>query len=74
MYDKSIVNTIIGKVETSSDFKVGVKQGDIMAPVLFMSLMMAFAKTLEDEWAFLGLICMQWQVTKINRKISDPPT
>jgi hypothetical protein len=29
---------------------VGVKQGDAMAPVLFLFLMQAFAKTLEDSW------------------------
>ena len=55
MYGKSIVKLIIGKVETSIEFKVGVKQGDSMAPVLFLFLMMAFAETLEDEWTALGL-------------------
>ena len=29
---------------------VGVRQGDNMAPVLFLFLMSAFAETLEDEW------------------------
>ena len=55
MYKKSMVNIIIGKVEKSIDFKVGVKQGDSMYPVLFLLLMMAFTKTLEDEWTDLGL-------------------
>ena len=55
MYDKSIVKIIIAKVDTSIDFKVGVKQGEIMDPVLFLLLMMAFAKTLEDEWTALVL-------------------
>ena len=36
MYNKSIVKLIIGKVDTPIEFKVGVKQGDIMAPVLFI--------------------------------------
>ena len=49
MYEKVIFQLIIGKVETSIEFKVGVKQGDIMAPVLFLFLITAFAKTLEDE-------------------------
>ena len=53
MYEKSIVKLIIGKLETSIDFKVGVKQGYSMAPVLFMFLMVAFAETLEDEWTAL---------------------
>ena len=55
MYDKSRVKIIIRKVETSIEFKVGVKQGDNMAPVLFLFLMMAFAETLEDKWTDLGL-------------------
>ena len=55
MYDKSIVKLIIEKSETSIDFKVGVKQGDNMAPVLFLFLMMTFTKTLESEWTALGL-------------------
>ena len=55
MYEKSVVKLIIGKVVTSVEFKVGVKQGDIMAPVLFLFLMMAFAETLEDKWMALGL-------------------
>ena len=46
MYDKSVVNLIIDKIETSIDFKVGVKQGDSTALVLFLFLMMAFAETL----------------------------
>ena len=45
---KSVVKFIIGKVETSIDFKLGVKQGQIMALVLFMFLMMALAETPED--------------------------
>ena len=47
MYDKIIVKLTIGKVDTSIDLKVGVKQGDSMDPVLFLFLMVAFAKTLE---------------------------
>ena len=55
MYDKSIVKLIIRKVETPIDFKVGVKQGDRISPVLFLFLMMTFPETLEDEWTDLGL-------------------
>ena len=29
---------------------VGVRQGDCMAPVLFLFMVMAFAETLETEW------------------------
>ena len=40
---------------------MGVKQGDSMAPVLFLFLMMAFAETLEDEWTALVLIKAQFE-------------
>ena len=49
MYNKTIVNLIIGKVETFMDFKVGVKQGYSIDSVLFIFLMMDLAKTLEDK-------------------------
>ena len=55
MYDKIIVKLIVGKVEIFIDFKVGVKQGDRISPVLFLFLMMAFTETLEDECTALGL-------------------
>ena len=55
MYNKSTFKLIIGKVETYIKFKVGIKQGDSMDPVLFLFLMMAFYKKLEDEWTDLGL-------------------
>ena len=50
MYENCVVRLIIGKIDTSIPFKVGVKQGDSMAPVLFLFLIMAFAETLEKEW------------------------
>ena len=78
MYDKSVVNLIIGKVETSIEFKVGVKQGDIMAPVLFLFLMMAFSKTLEDEWTDLGLSKAQFarmdNSPRPTGQFCEPPT
>ena len=55
MYNKSVVKIIICNIETYINFKVGVKQGDSMAPGLFLFLMMAFDETLEDEWMDLGL-------------------
>ena len=48
MYKKSIVKIIIDKVETSINFKLVAKQGYSMAPVLFMLLMVALVKNLED--------------------------
>ena len=41
--------------ETTKYFKVGVKQGDSVAPVLFLFIVMAFSKTLEKEWTLNGL-------------------
>ena len=60
MYRKNVVKLIIGNIETSIDFKVAVNQGDIMALVLFMFLMMAIYKTLEDKWTALVLIKHQF--------------
>ena len=34
---------------------VGVIQGDCIAPVLFLFVVMAFAETLEKEWTRAGL-------------------
>ena len=34
---------------------ISVRQGDCMAPVLFLFVVMAFAKTLEKEWIGTGL-------------------
>ena len=47
MYKDGVVKLVIGEFETTIDFKVGVKQGDSVVPVLFLFIMMAFAKTLE---------------------------
>ena len=38
------VRLIIGKIDTSIPFEVGVKQGDSVAPVLFLYLMMDFVE------------------------------
>ena len=34
---------------------VGLRQGECMAPVLFLFMVMAFAKTIEREWTRTGL-------------------
>ena len=47
MYKDSVVRLIIGKIDTSIPFKVGFKQGDIMAPVLFLFIIIDFYETLE---------------------------
>ena len=50
MYKDSVVKLVIGEFETTIDFKVGVKQGDSVAPVLLFFIVMAFDKILEKEW------------------------
>ena len=50
MYKDGVVKLVIGEFETTIEFKIGVKQGDSVAPVLFLFIVMAFAKTLEKEW------------------------
>eukprot|EP00978_Attheya_sp_CCMP212_P034588 scaffold145570_cov33-Attheya_sp.AAC.1 len=45
------VNLKVGTADSRSiPYTVGVKQGDAMAPVLFLFLFQAFAETLEEEW------------------------
>ena len=47
MYQDLKVVLNIGKIEEKMSQTVGVRQGDYMAPVLFIFMVMAFAKTLE---------------------------
>ena len=49
MYKDSVVKLILGN-KISIPFTVGVKQGDSIAPVLFLFLMMAFAESLDLNW------------------------
>ena len=55
MYVDSKVHLILGETEMSISFEVGVKQGDSVAPVLFLFIMMSFVETLEEEW--VKMIC-----------------
>ena len=61
MYSDSKVRLILGDTDISISFEVGVKQGDSVAPVLFLFIMMAFAETLEKEWVKSGLHMMQFK-------------
>ena len=49
MYSNNKVRLIIGKIDTSIPFEVGLKQVDSVASVLFLFLMMAFAEVIEQE-------------------------
>ena len=42
MYKDSVVKLVIGELETTINFKVGVKQGDSVVPVLLLFIVMAF--------------------------------
>ena len=55
MYKDILVKLVIGEFETTIEFKVGVKQCDSFAPVLFLFIVMAFSETLEREWTRNGL-------------------
>ena len=46
---------------------MGVKQGDSVAPVLFLFIMMSISETLEEEWAKKNL-----QMIKFRQKINSP--
>eukprot|EP00978_Attheya_sp_CCMP212_P004158 scaffold9027_cov61-Attheya_sp.AAC.6 len=52
MYTDAIVVFKTGTETREVPYKVGVKQGDNMAPVLFIYLMNAFAETLSEKWNF----------------------
>ena len=45
-----MVKLVIGEFERTIEFKFGVKQGDSVAPALFLFIVMAFSETLEKEW------------------------
>ena len=47
MYDNIVVQLLIVKIEMPIDFKVKIKQGERMAPFLFLFLIVAFSKTIE---------------------------
>ena len=47
MYTDKKVRLILRNIDISIPFEVGLKQGDIVAPVLFLFIMMAFVETLE---------------------------
>eukprot|EP00978_Attheya_sp_CCMP212_P040944 scaffold229102_cov58-Attheya_sp.AAC.1 len=51
LYKGASVNLKVGTADSRSiPYTVGVKQGNAMAPVLFLFLIQAFAETLEEEW------------------------
>ena len=65
MYKDSRVRLIIRKIDTTIPFYVGVKQGDSMAPILFLFIIMEFAGTFKREWTRSGLTPYNFDDTKI---------
>jgi hypothetical protein len=64
IYRDLIVVLKIEKEVVELPQNIGVQQGDIMAPVLFLFLMSAFAETLEVAWKEAGInICTVQSVT-----------
>ena len=61
MYKDSRVRLIIGEIDTTIPFYVDVKQGDSMAPVLLLFVIMGFAETLEREWTRSSLTPLQFR-------------
>ena len=58
MYTDIKIVLKLGKVKAEMNQTVGVRQGDCMAPVLFLLMMMDFVETLEKEWRHKGLHMM----------------
>ena len=50
MYTDLKIILKIGKVKAEMGQTVGVRQGDCVAPVLFLFMLMVFAETLEIRW------------------------
>eukprot|EP00978_Attheya_sp_CCMP212_P020751 scaffold59827_cov51-Attheya_sp.AAC.3 len=55
MYEDSVVIFKTGVKTREIPYKAGVKQGDNMAPILFIYLMHAFAETLSKKRTFKKL-------------------
>ena len=47
MYTDNKVILILGNIDISIPFEVGVKQGDSVAPILLLFIVMAFSETIE---------------------------
>ena len=57
----------IGKVEEKMVHTGGLRQGDCVAPVLLLFMVMAFTKTLEKEWIKAGL-----QMVTLKQHLHSP--
>jgi hypothetical protein len=55
LHDNLVLKLRIGDETREIPYGKGVKQGDIMAPILFLFLMLAFSETLEEEYEEWGI-------------------
>ena len=67
MYTNNNVRLIIGKIDISIPFEMVVKQGDRVAPVIFLFIMMAFSETIEKYWVRNDL-----KIIKFKRHSNSP--
>ena len=68
VYTENKVRLLIGKTDLSIPFEIGVKQGDSVAPVVFLFVVMAFAETLEKKWVKKDL-----HMIRFKRQNNSPP-
>eukprot|EP00978_Attheya_sp_CCMP212_P027760 scaffold93832_cov47-Attheya_sp.AAC.1 len=68
MYKDSTVIFKAGEEMREIPYEIGVKQGDNMAPVLFIYIMNAFAETLSEKWTFKKLEYKWFPTSKNGNK------
>jgi hypothetical protein len=62
LHDDFVLKLKIGDKTRDIPYGKGVKQGDVMAPILFLFLMLAFSETLEQEYE------QEWDIKPIEFK------
>jgi hypothetical protein len=54
LHNDFVLKLRIGNETCEIPYGKGIKQGDVMAPILFLFLMLAFSETLEEEIQGMG--------------------
>jgi hypothetical protein len=62
LHDDFVLKLKIGDETRDIPYGKGIKQGDVMAPILFLFLMLAFSETLEQEYE------QEWDIKPIEFK------
>jgi hypothetical protein len=60
-----------GSMKDTILYSIGVKQGDAMAPVLFIVLMQAMEETLEEEWEAADINLLTYAILRILQSTED---